>query len=101
MHAPVHTAPPAFDEIPEGRYYAKLDALPPAARTALGFLFGEPVTHRLCRVQHDCHAAFVAFVRLDGCFYEARVPMTAPEFRRLTAGRVLAALADHGARAFA
>lgn len=98
MHAFART-PPGYEEIPEGRYYARLDALPPAATSALGFLAGEPVSHRTCRVECRCRAAFVAFVRLRDTaaggvrYFEGRKPMTGPEFVRLAPATVLAAVA--------
>jgi hypothetical protein len=74
----------SFRPVTAERYDEFLNILPPALwEPSKGFIVGEPYTHRQCEVSGQFRAAYSAFVRMDGKFYEATAPMTAPEFRKL------------------
>ena len=73
-----------FTETTEERYGEMLDVLPPAAYGNLGFLVGEPVTHRRCTVA-GCYApTYDAFMHWKGQYYASDEPMTVFEFNKLT-----------------
>lgn len=69
-----------WKEVTEERYDEMLNILPPAHWDSKGFLVGEPWTHRFCRATGLFRAAFAAFVRYNGKFYECDEPLTVPEF---------------------
>lgn len=70
----------AFRPITPERYDDMLDILPPALETGLGFLMGEPMDYRVCRVQGTTRAAYSAFVQSGAVHFQASAPMTAPEW---------------------
>jgi hypothetical protein len=76
--------------IDESRYWEMLGMLPPAAQTGIGFLLGEPYSHRLCTVTGNGAATFSAFAEHAGAFFEAARPLTVAEFRRVTAADIAA-----------
>ena len=84
-----------FRPITPERYDDMLDILPPALETGLGFLMGEPMDYRVCRVQGTTRAAYSAFVQSGAAHFQASAPMTAPEFRRLTTAQIQEGAALH------
>lgn len=76
-------------EVTADRYDEMLGVLPPEIMTGLGFLVGEPSSHRRCKTDGLMRPDFQAFARIDGRYYGADQCMTVPEFKRLTAQDVL------------
>ena len=79
---------PAFREITRERYDDAFNVLPPA-EMGLGFLVTEPWGDRECRITGHVRATYQGYVSLAGRYYETVEPLTAPEFRRVTAAQVL------------
>jgi hypothetical protein len=66
-----------WHEIPESKYIAALESMPPATQTTHGFLFGEASSHFAGK------PTFTAYLRVNGKFYQGSEPMTVREFRAL------------------
>jgi hypothetical protein len=64
-----------WHEIPESKYIAALESMPPATQTAHGFLFGEASSH------FAGMPTFTAYLNVSGKFYQGSEPMTVREFR--------------------
>ena len=79
-----------FKEVPKSHYSESHDAVPPAAFELGRHLVGEPDCHRECTVTGDVRAAYPAFFRVNGRFFEALQGMTYPEFMAVTQSSVLA-----------
>jgi hypothetical protein len=74
-------------------YWYGLECLPPAMQTSVGFLVGEPYSHRTCGVSgRPDTATFTAFAEIGEAYFKAVEPMTCREFMRLCAADVLAAV---------
>lgn len=86
-----HKHAPHWKEVTEERYDDMLEALPPAVFKPHGFLVGEPMTHRACRVSGTVRAAYTSFVQRAGRFYECTEALTAPEFDSIDLTKVAAA----------
>ena len=82
-------APQQWREVSEERYDEMLGCLPPEIMTGLGFLVGEPSSHRQCSVTDQVRADYQAFARVAGRYYGADQCMTIPEFKRLTEADVV------------
>jgi hypothetical protein len=72
----------------ERRYWEMLEVLPPAIMTGAGFLVGEPMDHGRCSITRSVLPRYSAFVEKGGEFFEARDPMTIPEFKALKPAEV-------------
>lgn len=81
--------PQVWEEVSAERYDEMLGVLPPEIMTGLGFLVGEPSTHRRCTISGNVAPDFQAFARVAGRYYGARQCMTIAEFKRATPGRVV------------
>jgi hypothetical protein len=77
-------------QIIENHHNESYDAVPPAAFGLGRHLVGEPDCHRECTVTGDVRAAYPAFFRVNGRFFEALQGMTYPEFMAVTQSSVLA-----------
>lgn len=80
--------PQAWQECSAEQYDEMLGCLPPALMTGLGFLVGEPSSHRRCTVTGDVRADYQAFARVAGRYYGATQCLTMPEFKALQPGQV-------------
>jgi len=80
-----------WKEVDESRYDEMLGVLPPALMLGIGFLVGEPETHRTCKVTGDVRPTYAAFVCHGDRFFEGP-DMTTFEFRALKVSDVLCAL---------
>ena len=80
----------AWTETTEEQYHDMLDILPPALYSEHGFLVGEPVTHRPCRVTGDLSPTYDAFVYVRQKYYAAHESLTKAEFRAVTVAEVVA-----------
>src|SRR5260370_11653102 len=69
-----------MQECTEERYNEMLEILPPALLLAKGFLVGEPVDHRMCKITKVVRASYAAFFQHQAKFYEGD-NMTVPEFK--------------------
>lgn len=78
------------------RYEEMLGCLPPRVMSLLGFLVGEPSTHRRCAVSGDVRATYAAFVQDGGQYYEGP-DLTFLEWRDLELADVLAEAKAHRA----
>ncbi|MDP3598898.1 MAG: hypothetical protein Q8S75_18080 [Nitrospirota bacterium] len=74
--------------IPATHYDELLEDLPPALMAHNGFLMGEPMIHRACRVTGQLRPAYLACLSLRGQCYEAHEPYTVDEFRALTPSEI-------------
>lgn len=70
--------------ITASRYDELFTVLPPALIAHNGFLMGDPMIHRACRVTGTLVPAYLACLSLRGQCYEAREPYTLEEFQALT-----------------
>ena len=66
--------------IDEADYDDALGMLPPALQTGIGFLMGEPATHRTCSVHGGVKPTFAAFIHKGERFFKADRPLTIAEF---------------------
>lgn len=72
-------------------FWYGLECLPPALQTAVGFLVGEPYSHRDCRVTGKAGVpTFTAFAECGGAYFKATEPVTRAEFVRVCAATVIA-----------
>jgi hypothetical protein len=69
-------------EIPESKYIAALESMPPATQTTRGFLFGAATGNFAGK------PTFTAYLRVDGKFYQGSEPMTIREFRAFRALKI-------------
>ncbi len=69
-----------WKEIPKERFYEMLGVVPPVVQSRIGFLMGEPMTHRTCTVTGKIAATYSAFADQGSRFFEAEEPMTRNEF---------------------
>jgi hypothetical protein len=76
--------------VDEERFDYMLEVLPPEVMTGLGFLVGEPNDHVWCKVTGRLAPNYQPFAKVGEKFYEAVECMTVPEFRKVTAGEILA-----------
>jgi hypothetical protein len=70
-----------FTPTTESRYWEMLGVLPPAYMDGHGFLVGEPMDHRHCRVTKVVRATYSAFLFHQGKFYESKEALTLPEYK--------------------
>lgn len=77
------------------RYEEMLGVLPPRTMTGLGFLVGEPSSHRRCTVSGQVLPDWAAFVQLGGNYYEGPC-LTLPEWRNLDADAIKGAAHGQG-----
>lgn len=73
-----------FTPTTEERFYEMLEVLPPAYYANNGFLVGEPVNHRTCRVSGHIAPTYDAFVQLSGKYYASPEALTIKEFKNIT-----------------
>lgn len=73
-----------WHEVTEERYYEMLGCLPPQIMTVLGFLVGEPSSHRTCSVYGEVAADYQPFARVGGRYYGASRCLTVREFKTVT-----------------
>lgn len=76
--------PTHWKAITASRYDDLLEVLPPALMAHNGFLMGDPMIHRICRITGTLAPAYLAYLSLRGQCYEAFEPYTVEEFRALT-----------------
>lgn len=62
------------------RYYEMLGVLPPAHMTGKGFLVGEAMSHRKCRLAAKIEPTYTALIEHKGRYYESLEPLTIAEF---------------------
>mgnify|MGYP003385847688 CR=1 FL=1 len=84
--------------ITASRYDDRLEVLPPALMAHNGFLMGDPMIHRICRITGTLAPAYLAYLSLRGQCYEALEPYTVDEFRTLTPSEIARAFATPPAR---
>lgn len=70
-----------WTECTEEKYYDMLGAVPPAYQDHMGFLVGEAMAHRPCRVTGTLAPTFAAFITHEGKYYECHQALTVAEFR--------------------
>ena len=70
-----------WKECTAARFYEMLGVLPPAYQDHMGFLVGEPMSHRGCRVAMQIAPTFAAFITHNDKYYECKEPLTVAEFR--------------------
>ena len=68
-----------INECTEKRYDFMLGIVPPRLQLGKGFLVGEPVDHRRCKITGNIAPTYVAFFHAFDKFYEGD-PMTVEEF---------------------
>lgn len=88
---------PQWKPITATRYDDLLEVLPPALMAHNGFLMGEPMIHRTCRVTGTLAPAYLACLSRRGQCYEALEPYTVEEFRTLTAAEIVRTFATPSA----
>lgn len=79
-----------WKQVDSDRYEEMLGCLPPRTMTGLGFLMGEPSSHRLCTVSGHVLPDWAAFVQHRGQYYEGP-SLTLPEWRALELESVISA----------
>jgi len=79
---------PRWVETSEERYDEMLSVLPPEIMLYGGFLVGEPVNHRHCRIKGHLLPTFAAFRKIEDRFYALESDVTIPEFRFLMTATV-------------
>lgn len=82
-----HTIP--FLHSTQKIYDDALGALPPEVYGTHGFLLGEPITHRRCRISGEYAPTFEAHCLIRGQFYVSADSVTVKEFEQLTVNDVL------------
>ncbi len=75
---------PQWKPITASRYDDLFEVLPPAMMAHNGFLMGDPIAHRTCRITGTLTPTYLACLSLRGQCYEALAPYTVEEFRALT-----------------
>jgi len=70
------------------RFDEMLGVLPPAWYGEHGFLVGEPMTHRPCRITGHYAPTYEAYFHLHGVYRVADDDMTVKEFKAVTVAEV-------------
>ena len=70
-----------WKQVTENRYWEMLGVVPPAMYIRMGFLVGEPMSHRICTVSGKEAETFTAFIENRDGFYECTEALTAAEFK--------------------
>jgi hypothetical protein len=78
-----------WKEVSAERFDEMLNILPPGVWNALGFLVGEPVTHRICTISNQFAPTFTVFTSYRGKYFEDQEPITVPEFEAINQERRL------------
>lgn len=75
----------SWTPVPASRAWEMLNIVPPALQNAVGFLVGEPMSHRTCRVTGKAYQpTYAAFAEGEAGAWEADEALTRAEFREVT-----------------
>jgi hypothetical protein len=74
---------PCFKECTKRRFDEQFDIVPPLAMSRMGYLVGEPWSHRVCHVTSRYSATYPAMVSSGGKYFESCEGITGAEWRAL------------------